>query len=136
MEFAIFADHPLGWGYSQERAYSIPQMVVCFATLRQQPFPISLLSTLAGGFLFHRALNGRFPQVTIEVDARLSNRDTLTFEKLSLQGGVRFADQDFSALAENTMPRDAFSGGSCRHCMSRGTRPAWQPQGLGEDSIG
>src|SRR6267143_5037296 len=111
-------------------------MGVCIATLRQQPSAISLLNTLAGGSLLHQALKRRFPEVLFQVDARFDNGHAFTFEKLSLQGGVRFADQDFSALAENTMPRDAFSGGSCRHCMSRGTRPAWQPQGFGDPAIG
>jgi hypothetical protein len=111
-------------------------MGVCIATLRQQPSAGSLLNTLAAGSLLHQAPKWRFPEVASQVDARLDNGNAFTFEKLSLQGGVRFADQDFPALAENTMPRDAFSGRSCSHGVSRGTRTAWQPQGLGDTPIG
>ena len=106
----------------------------CLAALRRQPSAIFFLNTLAGGF--HRALNVWFPEVAFEVDAGLDNGDAFAFEKFSLQGCVGFANQDFSALAENTVPRNAFSGRSCSHGASRGARAAWQVQSLGEASIG
>jgi hypothetical protein len=96
---------------------------------------MSSFNTLAGGFLFHSTLNGRFPQVPFQVDAKPDYRDAFAFEKLSLQGCVGFANQDFSALAENAMPGNAFSGGSRRHGASCGARAAWQAQGLSEGSI-
>ena len=67
--------------------------------------------------------------MTFEVDARFNNRDAFAFEELSLQGCVGFADQDFSALAENTVPGNAFPGRRRGHGASRGARAAGQAQG-------
>jgi hypothetical protein len=65
--------------------------------------------------------------VAFEVDANPDDRDAFAFEEFSLQGCVRFADKDFPALAEDTMPRNAFTGRSCSHGVSRGARAAGQP---------
>jgi hypothetical protein len=73
--------------------------------------------------------------VTFEVDAKPDYSDAFAFEELSLQGRVGFANQDFSALAENAMPGNAFPGRRRSHGVSRGARAAWQAQGLSKASI-
>jgi len=73
--------------------------------------------------------------VTFEVDARLDNRDAFAFEEFSLHGCVGFADQDFSALAENTMPGNALAGRRRGHGASRSARTAGQAQGLSKAPI-
>ena len=112
-------------------------MGVRFAKLRENVWSeMSVLNTLAGRFLFHSTFSRNSPEVAFEVDARFNNRDALAFEEFSLQGCVGFADQDFSALAENTMPGNAFAGRRRGHGVSRGARAAWQPQGFGQAPIG
>jgi hypothetical protein len=44
-----------------------------------------------------------------QVDPRFDYRYAFTFEEFFLKGGVGFADQDFAAFTEDSVPGDAFA---------------------------
>lgn len=73
--------------------------------------------------------------MALQIDARFSELDPFTFKKFSLQRGVRFANQNFAAFAENAMPGNASSGRGGGHRASSGARAAGQAQESSEGSI-
>src|SRR5205809_2810088 len=75
-----------------------------------------------GGFLW------RFPKVALQVHARLNDFDAFAFEEFSLEGGVRLANEDFAALADDAMPGNAFAGRSGGHGASSAARAARKAQ--------
>jgi hypothetical protein len=100
----------------------------------------SFLTTSARAFLFQLGfLPLQFwrglPEMVFEIDAGFDNSYTFALEEFSLQGSVRFADENFPALTDYTMPGNAFSGGSCGHRTARRARAAGQAQSLSEGSI-
>jgi len=66
-----------------------------------------------------------------EIDAGFGDFDAFGFEELFLQRGVWLADEDFAALADHAVPRNAFSGGSGGHGASGAASAAAQAQGFG-----
>ena len=71
-----------------------------------------------------------------EVHAGLDDANSLAFEKLFLEGSVRFADEDFAAFANDAVPRDASSRGSGGHGAASSACTARQAESLSEAPIG
>src|SRR5215469_14103604 len=94
-------------------------------------FPFRQLFLLSRGGLF-----GWLPDVLLQVHTKLYEGDAFTFEKFSLKQSMRAANEDFAAVADHTMPGNAFSGGSGGHSASGGARPARQTKSLSQLSIG
>jgi hypothetical protein len=74
--------------------------------------------------------------VAAEVDARLNHGDAFAFKEFSLQRGVGFANEEFSARAENAMPGNAFARRRRGHRTPSSSRSARKAQGFSEGSIG
>jgi len=74
--------------------------------------------------------------MALQIDARLDDRDAFAFEEFSLEGSVRFADQDFSALTDDAVPGNAFSGRSRGHGAPRAARAAGKAESFSEGPIG
>lgn len=70
-----------------------------------------------------------------QIDACLENRDSLGFQKLSLQGSNGLADKQFAAIANDTMPGDSLAGWSGSHGPSYGSAAATQTQGFSKGPI-
>jgi hypothetical protein len=86
---------------------------------------------LYGGGLLSR----RSPEKFFYVDAGFDDWNTFGFEELFLERGVRFADQDFAAGAEDAVPGDGLSSRSGAHGAAGGARAAAEAQGSSEGSI-
>jgi hypothetical protein len=71
-----------------------------------------------------------------QIDACLENRDALGFQKFSLQGSNGFADKEFAAIANNTVPGDAPARRSGSHSPSYGSATTTQAQGFSQRPIG
>ena len=71
-----------------------------------------------------------------QVYAALGHLHAFTFQKFALQAGVGFADQEFAAVADHTMPGDAFSGGAGGHCTASTTGSAAEPESFSEPPVG
>src|SRR5437879_3685416 len=82
-----------------------------------------------GGFLW------RFPEVALQVHARLNDFDAFAFEEFSLEGSVRLTDENFAAFAEDAMPGNAFAGRSGGHGASRAARATGETQGFRQRPI-
>ena len=50
-----------------------------------------------------------------QIDPGFDYRYAFAFEEFLLEGSVGFADQDFAAFAEDSVPGDAFPGGRGGH---------------------
>jgi hypothetical protein len=74
--------------------------------------------------------------MSFQVHARFNYGDAFAFEKLSLEGSVRFANQDFAALANNAMPGNSLARRSRSHRAARASRSARKAQGFSELPIG
>ncbi len=72
----------------------------------------------------------------LEVDAGFDDGNSFGFEELFLQGGVRFANEDFAVGAEDAVPGDAFALRSCAHGAAGGARAAGQTQSSCKAPIG
>jgi hypothetical protein len=70
-----------------------------------------------------------------QIDLTLDYRYAFAFEESFLQRGVRLADKDFAAFAENAMPGDAFAGGRGSHGAPRGASAAAEAQNPGQCTI-
>ena len=79
---------------------------------------------------------GGLPEVPFQVHAKFNDGDTFGFEKLFLEQSVWATNEDFSAVADHAVPRNAFSRRSASHGASGGARASGQTQGSGEPSIG
>jgi len=66
--------------------------------------------------------------VAVQIHARLDDPDAFTFEELSLQGTVRFADEDFAVFTDNPVPGNAFTRGSHCHGASGTARASREAQ--------
>jgi len=73
--------------------------------------------------------------VQLHIDAAFAHGDLFGFEQLALQAGVRFADQQASACADNTVPGDAFSRGGSSHSAAGSARASGKAQGSSEVTI-
>ena len=71
----------------------------------------------------------------LQIHAELHERNPFAFEKFSLKQGVRSANEDFAAVADDPVPRNPFSGGSGSHGASSRARAAGQTEGFGQPSI-
>jgi len=71
----------------------------------------------------------------LEVDARFDYFDPFALEKLLLQRGVRFADEDLSASAKNAMPRNPLALRRGAHGSAGAASAAAKVQGSSEGSI-
>src|SRR5260370_36979113 len=80
--------------------------------------------------MFQCGFFGRFPEVAFQVHTRLNDFDAFAFEEFSLEGSVRLADENFSALADNAMPGNTFSGRSGGQWAFCGVRGAWDAHGV------
>jgi hypothetical protein len=76
-------------------------------------------------------LAGWGPEMTLQVDAALDDRNAFAFEKFFLKRGVRFADEDFAVCAKDAMPGDSPSPWSCCHSMAGSTCAPWETQRSG-----
>lgn len=76
------------------------------------------------------------PEVTSEVDPGLKKSDAFTFQELALERRIGLADEEFAAIADDSMPRDAFSGRGCGHSAARGPGATAQPQDSSNGPIG
>jgi hypothetical protein len=74
--------------------------------------------------------------MSFQVHARLHYGDAFAFEKLSLKRSVRFANQNFAALAKNAMPGNSLARRSRSHSAAGASRSAWKVQGFSERPIG
>ena len=68
------------------------------------------------------------PEVILDGYAGFQDSDTLALQEFALQGGMGFADQEFTACADYSVPRNAFSGRGRRHRSACGSRSASQAQ--------
>ena len=71
----------------------------------------------------------------LQVHSRFEECDAFTFQELSLQPSVGFADEQFAAVAYDAVPGYAFAGRRRRHGASCGARAAGQAQSTSEGSI-
>jgi hypothetical protein len=71
-----------------------------------------------------------------KVDAGFHHVNAFAFKEPFLEGGVGFADKDFSAGAEDAMPRDSFAARSGGHGAARGPCAAGESHGPSESPIG
>src|SRR5690348_9939485 len=145
MEFVISCPHhkrPNG-----RRVYSIPQSaaphatpgqpLVCGFTFRYVCARLYLSAVSFGQrFLLGRGLFGWLPELLFQIHAKLYERDAFTFEKFSLKQSVRAANQDFAAVADHAVPRNAFSGRSGGHGTSGRARAAGQTKSFSKPPIG
>jgi len=74
--------------------------------------------------------------MTLQIHAKFNDSDAFAFEKFSLEQSMRSANEDFPAVADYAVPRNAFSRRSSRHGASGSARAARQAQSLSEGSIG
>jgi len=58
------------------------------------------------------------------VDAGFDDSNAFGFEKLFLEGGVRFTNQDFAVGAEDAVPGDALASRSGAHSAAGGAGAA------------
>ena len=70
-----------------------------------------------------------------KVHAKLHKRDTFTFEEFSLEQSVWPANKDFTAVADDAMPRNPFSGRSGGHGATSRARTARQTKSFGQPSV-
>src|SRR3974390_1026343 len=93
----------------------------------------SFSTTSPPQFLYRQGFGfrGWLPQMPLQIGAKFGYLDAFAFEELALEGGIRFANQEFAAVANHAMPGDGFSRGRCRHCPTRGSRPAANLRRLG-----
>ena len=107
-----------------------------FSYVCEQLYLSAVLFRLRRSFLFGgRGLFGWLPKMLFEIHAKFDERDTFTFEKSSLKQGVRAANEDFAAVTDHAVPRNALSGGSCCHGASGRARATWQTQSFGQPSV-
>src|SRR5258708_27892291 len=85
--------------------------------------------------MFECGFFGGFPEVAFQVHTRVNDFDAFAFEEFSREGRVRLADENFSALADNAMPGNTFSGRSGGHGASCAARAAWETQGFRQRPI-
>ncbi len=70
-----------------------------------------------------------------QVDAGFDDFYAFGFEELFLQRGVRLADEDFAAFANDAVPGNAFSGRSCGHGAAGAARATVEAQGFRQRPI-
>src|SRR5882724_6423524 len=83
------------------------------------------------GFIF-----GGRPYVLFDVHAGLTERHTFGLKQFALQAGIRFANQQFSAIADNAMPGNAFSGGACGHRTASTAGSSAEPESFRKSPVG
>ena len=66
------------------------------------------------------------------VDAGFEERNAFGFKQFALQPGIRFADQQFSAVTDHAMPGNAFAGGTRGHCTAGTARSSAEPESFGK----
>jgi hypothetical protein len=76
------------------------------------------------------------PPVAFQVDAKFDQLDAFALQHFSLQGTVRFGNEELAVVSDHAMPGYAFSWGRCRQCSPRGSRPTAQAQCLGQRPVG
>jgi hypothetical protein len=97
---------------------------------------LSLLPALCSQFGASPFANfRRLPEVSFQVHTKFNDGNSLSFEKLFLEQGVWAANEDFSAVADHAVPRNAFSGRSGGHGAPGSARAAGQTEGSGKPSI-
>src|SRR3974377_362910 len=99
---------------------------------------LALVATRQPGLLFQGTLGDwhRLPKVRCQIGMGFDDFYAFALKQFALQGRVGFADEQFSAVADNAVPRDAFSRWGRCHSPARGSRPAAQSQSLGKRPIG
>ncbi len=65
----------------------------------------------------------------LHVDAAFGHLNAFGFKELTLQGSVRFANEELSASAENPMPGNRFARRASSHRPARGSGATRQAQG-------
>jgi hypothetical protein len=76
------------------------------------------------------------PFMPLHIDAALRHFHSFAFKQFSLQRGIRFANEQFPAGAQNSMPRDSSSCGTSSHRMTSSSGSTTQPDGFGNGPIG
>ena len=74
--------------------------------------------------------------MALEVEARFGDFHAFGLEEFALQRGVRLADEDFAAVTDDAMPRDAFSRRGSRHGTASAASATAQAQDSGNGPVG
>ena len=82
------------------------------------------------GFIF-----GGCPYVFFDIHEGLTERRTFGLKQFALQAGIRFANQQFSAVADNAMPGNAFSGGACGHRTASTAGSSTEPESFRKSPV-
>src|SRR5215467_9652420 len=106
----------------------------------------SFASGLTGSFTAFFARRGegsvahvpfrRRPCEQFHVHPAFAHFHAFALEHFALQAGIGFADQQFSAVADHAMPRNALAGGACGHRSTGAARSSAETQRFCKPSIG
>ena len=89
----------------------------------------------AGALTLGGALLCWKPEVTLDIEAGFAKFDAFGFEEFALEAGVRFADEEFAARANDAVPGNAFAGGRRGHRAACGAATTGKAQSFSEGSI-